>query len=227
MGTPLILAALSLVFLATVFVASFWFLKRINQSDPRRQVIGRTDLTPQERYQLARRIEREALRARREQAAINQRGALDTARPSYYQDKLKKREEERLAREQAEFEANRIKQQAELAQYDQWKTTISITSEGCEKGDIVSVEQFIEYIQENRIVNIEQVASIFSLTPDQVISRISDLENYGKLFGNLDERGKYTVIMGDQITSLNVALETFGDRWNIDALRHLVSRCMK
>jgi hypothetical protein len=229
--TSLTLAALSLIFLVAIFVVSFLFLRKVSAkpSDQRMGTLGGrgAELTVQERDQIARRMEREAIRARREEDARARQEALETAKPSYYQEKLRKREEERLARENAEKDAERTKLESEAAEYNKWKNMISVTNQGNEDGGAVSVEEFVTYIQDNKIVNIENIASRFNLKPDDVVSRIHSLEAAGVLFGILDDRGKYIVISSEQIDSIEGSLKQTNKRWTIDELRNLVTDLTK
>jgi hypothetical protein len=229
--TSLTFAALSLIFLVAIFVVSFLFLRKVSAkpSDQRMGTLGGRGaaLTVQERDQIARRMEREAIRARREEEARARQEAIETAKPSYYQEKLRKREEERLAREIAEKEAETKKLESEAAEYNKWKNMISVTNQGNEDGATVSVEEFVTYIQDKKIINIENIASRFNLKPDDVVSRIHSLEAAGVLFGILDDRGKYIVISTEQIDSIEGSLKQINKRWTIDELRNLVTDLTK
>jgi len=227
-----ILALLSLCFIILVFIVSFWFLRRVSFARPSVAECDNRDgqnraLTAQERQQLERRMQREAMRARREEEERVRQEAHEMAKPSLYQEKLRKREEERLARERAEAEITGKLQEQETNEYGKWKNKISISEEGDGDVESVSVEDFVSYIRENKIVDIETLSARFNLKPDQVISRLQSLEAANHLFGVIDDRGRYFFISSNEIDAIKEALENASKRLRPDEIQRLVNSAIR
>lgn len=176
----------------------------------RRVSDGKQALSAQEQRDLARRLERQAQRNERERHAEAAREAAEIAKPSLYQEKLRKREEDRLDRERLETVENQ-KRQKEL---EQWKSLIKLQDEGVEQPprDIGSVHEFISYIEEHKVVDIETLAAAFRLSVDQAMKRIEDLERENLLYGVLDDRCRYIRITRDEVRAIKDFIEGSSNR---------------
>lgn len=196
-----VLAGTGVLFLVAVFVISFLLLRRAQRKPDTKPLIeGRRALNPDEERRLRQRLEREARREERERQEQAAKDAAETARASSYLEKLRKREHEREEREQREAEAIK-KREKEL---NKWKTAISKIDEGTEETqrDLSSVEEFLEYIQRRKIVEVESVAAAFRLDVSTVVARINDLINQGRIFGVFDDRGRFIHILDSEVRDI-------------------------
>ncbi|GAB0098025.1 DDRGK domain-containing protein 1 [Sergentomyia squamirostris] len=105
----------------------------------------------------------------------------------------KEREEEK-AREDAEKKAQEEREKKEYEEYLKLKATFDVEEEGFEeneKDEDNLLRDFIKYIQDNKVVVLEDLATHFKLKTQAVIDRITDLKNSGSLTGVIDDRGKF------------------------------------
>lgn len=115
------------------------------------------------------------------------------------QEEEKKLEEtERLAREE--------KERKELEEYLKMKEAFSVEEEGYEDDEddekVNLLQEFINYIKDNKIVVLEDLASNFKLKTQAAIDRIQDLQREGHLTGVIDDRGKFIYISEDELNSV-------------------------
>ncbi|KAL4709516.1 hypothetical protein ACJJTC_007247 [Scirpophaga incertulas] len=109
-----------------------------------------------------------------------------------------KREEEERQREEAERKAEEERKQREQAEYEAMKAAFSVDSEGFEENDEQDKENllrdFIQYIKDQKVVLLEDLAAHFKLKTQAAIDRISELQTSGELTGVIDDRGKFIYI---------------------------------
>lgn len=128
-----------------------------------------------------------------------------------------KEEEERKQLEDAEAEAERKKAEAErLAkeererkeheEYLKMKAAFSIEEEGYEEGDADDIENlladFIQYIKDNKVVLLEDLATAFKLKTQQAIERIQELQANGTITGVIDDRGKFIYVSEEELAAV-------------------------
>lgn len=104
-------------------------------------------------------------------------------------------EAERLAREERE--------RKEHEEYLKMKEAFKIEEEGFEEAEDAEKEQllqdFIQYIKDNKVVILEDLAMEFKLKTQQVIDRIQDLQTNGTLTGVIDDRGKFIYVSQEEL----------------------------
>ena len=61
------------------------------------------------------------------------------------------------------------------------------------------LQQFVDYIQRQKVVLMEDLASHFSLRTQEAISRVQDLQAMGRLTGVIDDRGKFIHISMEEM----------------------------
>lgn len=128
-----------------------------------------------------------------------------------------KEEEERKQLEDAEAEAERKKAEAErLAkeererkeheEYLKMKAAFSIEEEGFEEADADEKENlladFIQYIKDNKVVLLEDLATAFKLKTQQAIERIQELQANGTITGVIDDRGKFIYVSEAELAAV-------------------------
>lgn len=107
-------------------------------------------------------------------------------------------DEERTAREE--------KEKMEYEEYMRMKEAFSVEGEGYEEGDVGSemnlLQEFISYIQNNKVVVIEDLAAHFKLKTQAVIDRIRDLQKDDILTGVIDDRGKFIYVSPEEMNAV-------------------------
>lgn len=110
----------------------------------------------------------------------------------------KREEAERLAREEQE--------RREHEEYLKMKAAFQVEEEGYDECDEDEKENllrtFIEYIQEHKVVVLEDLATRFKLKTQAAIDRITDLQESGMLTGVIDDQGKFIYISGQELNEI-------------------------
>uniref|UniRef100_A0A1B0FIB8 DDRGK domain-containing protein 1 n=1 Tax=Glossina morsitans morsitans TaxID=37546 RepID=A0A1B0FIB8_GLOMM len=126
------------------------------------------------------------------------------------EEERKKQDEQEAAeqRKQAEIErlAREEQERKELEEYLKMKEAFSVEEEGFGEGDDEEknnlLADFIKYIQDNKVVVLEDLAIEFKLKTQQAIDRIQELQSNGTLTGVIDDRGKFIYISEDELMSV-------------------------
>eukprot|EP00775_Hariotina_reticulata_P004954 gene4954-5195_t len=171
---------------------------------------------------------REQRRAEREEAREAAAAAREARanKISAYEDKRRQKEAEREAREKAQEEEMRRaaeeKQRAEDEEAAKWMNMISVEQTGTIEEQAASEDQgllgrFIDYIQQRKMVPIEEAAMEFGLRSSEVVDRIQGLEAMGRLTGVMDERGKFIYISKEEMEAVAAYIRRNG-RISIAAL---------
>lgn len=117
-----------------------------------------------------------------------------------------KTEEEERKIEEAERKAKEEKERKEYEEYLKMKEAFSIEEEGFEEGDDDEkqnlLQEFIQYIKNNKVVILEDLALHFKLKTQQVIDRIEELRESGTITGVIDDRGKFIYISEDELQAV-------------------------
>jgi hypothetical protein len=226
-----LLATLSGIFLILIFIVSLWALRQVQapKAETKKQPPASSSskaLSEVERNQLKRRLERETARINREEEEQRRKDALETAKPSFYEDKLRKREQQRMLQETAEENEKQIRERNINAQYSKWKTQITVVDGSRETISHLpaSVEEFIAHLTHKKRIEIETVASLFRLSVDQVLARIAALENQGRLFGIIDDQARYLQISVEEMTGIKNVIDQFDERLPINELHYRISK---
>lgn len=126
-------------------------------------------------------------------------------------DDERKREEEKAAEEErkqqeAERLAREERERKEHEEYLKMKEAFSIEEEGYEEADesekATLLADFIKYIQDNKVVVLEDLATEFKLKTQQAIDRIQELQANGSLTGVIDDRGKFIYVSEEELKSV-------------------------
>lgn len=117
----------------------------------------------------------------------------------------KEREEEKRI-EEAEKKAREEKEKQEYEEYLKMKEAFSVEEEGFEEKDDEEeknlLQDFINYIKQNKVVILEDLAGHFSLKTASVIERIQVLQADGTLSGVIDDRGKFIYISQEELEAV-------------------------
>jgi len=110
----------------------------------------------------------------------------------------KRLEAERLAKEERE--------RKEHEEYLKMKAAFSVEEEGFEEGDADEQDNlladFIQYIRDNKVVVLEDLAVAFKLKTQQAIDRIQELQADGTITGVIDDRGKFIYVSEEELAAV-------------------------
>ncbi|KAL1299289.1 hypothetical protein HN51_043729 [Arachis hypogaea] len=169
------------------------------------------------------RQEREARRQAEDAARESKQAKQDR-----YSEMRRLKDEEREAKErQLEEEAKAQKAKEEEAaaiEFEKWKGEFSVDDEGTleeeQDGTEDLLSNFVEYIQKQKCVPLEDLAAEFKLRTQECINRITNLESMGRLSGVMDDRGKYIYISQEEMK----AVADYVKRQGRVSISHLASK---
>jgi len=117
----------------------------------------------------------------------------------------KEQEEERL-KEEEERRKREEKERQEHEEYLKMKAAFSVDEEGCDEEAGETEEnklgKFIAYIEQTKVVLLEDLAAHFKMKTQEVIDRIAVLQEAGDLTGVVDDRGKFIYISRSELESV-------------------------
>lgn len=147
-------------------------------------------------------------------------------REQEYLDQLRKEEEEKLKKEEEEREelerlAREEQAKKEHEAYLEMAATFEVEEEGFDPDQEVDGEEmlskFINYINEQKVVLLEQLAAHFKMRTKDVVDRIQHLIANGTLIGIIDDRGKFISITHKELESVSKFIRQRG-RVTVDEL---------
>ncbi|KAH8254998.1 hypothetical protein KR032_000161 [Drosophila birchii] len=110
----------------------------------------------------------------------------------------KRIEAERLAKEERE--------RKEHEEYLKMRAAFSVEEEGFEEGDAhekdTLLADFIQYLKNNKVVLLEDLAVSFKLKTQQAIDRIQELQANGTITGVIDDRGKFIYVSEEELAAV-------------------------
>ncbi len=114
-------------------------------------------------------------------------------------------EAEEKKREEAEKLERELKEKQEYEEYLKMKEAFSVEEEGFEEGETESenlLQEFIDFIKNNKVVVLEDLAREFNLKTQATIDRIKELRANGMLSGVIDDRGKFIYISEEELAAV-------------------------
>jgi len=118
--------------------------------------------------------------------------------------KEKEIEEEKMLAEQ-EKRKQEEKERKEYEEYLKLKEAFTIDDEGCDENDDSEENKlaiFINHIKEKKVVLLEDLAVHFKIKTQDVIDRISNLQESGDLTGVVDDRGKFIYVSKEELENV-------------------------
>lgn len=102
--------------------------------------------------------------------------------------------------------ARELKEKQEHEEYLKMKAAFSVEEEGYDDNEDAEsdnlLQDFINYIKDNKVVLLEDLARAFKLKTQAAIDRIQELKSNGTLTGVLDDRGKFIYISEDELNAV-------------------------
>lgn len=132
-------------------------------------------------------------------------------REQEYLDQLRREEEEKQKKEEEEREeqerlVREEKAKKEHEAYLELASNFEVEEEGYDpEQDVDSQDklaQFINYINEQKVVLLEHLAAHFKMRTKDVVDRIQHLISDGSLIGIIDDRGKFISISQEELESV-------------------------
>merc|ERR1712142_599422 len=110
--------------------------------------------------------------------------------------------EEERKKEEAKKEA--VEAAREYEEYLKLKAEFAVEEEGeaqlaTEEESQALLQQFVDFIRQQKVVLMEDLASHFSLRTQEAIQRVQDLQAMGRLTGVIDDRGKFIHISTEEM----------------------------
>lgn len=124
------------------------------------------------------------------------------------EERKKAEEKERLEAKRREEEEKRIREEKERKEYEEYlkmKEAFSVEEEGFEEGEQDEknlLQEFVDYIKNNKVVIIEDLAAHFKLKTQAAFDRIKDLQNDNILTGVIDDRGKFIYVSQEEMEAV-------------------------
>ncbi|XP_053680432.1 DDRGK domain-containing protein 1 [Anopheles nili] len=117
-----------------------------------------------------------------------------------------KEEKEEKDREEAERLAREEKERKDHEEYLKLKQAFNVEEEGFEEENADqqenSLQEFITFIKDNKVVVLEDLAVHFKLKVQAVIDRIGELQKEERITGVIDDRGKFIYISEEELKSV-------------------------
>lgn len=126
-------------------------------------------------------------------------------------EKRRLEEEKKEAEEKAAEEAERLAREEQLRkeeeEYRALKATFELQEEGFEEESEETeghnkLAAFIQYIKDEKVVLLEDLAGHFRMKTQDVINRLQDLLSQEVLVGVIDDRGKFIYITKEELESV-------------------------
>lgn len=164
---------------------------------------GEIDTSDFDKMGAKKRAKMEAKAERKQAREIEERNREEQKKKKQAEDldSQKQRQRELELEKQKEEEEKKLREEQERKDHEEYlkmKAAFSVEEEGYMEGDQDSEENmlqnFVKHIKENKVVILEDVASVFKLKTQSVIDRIQDLIKDGILTGVIDDRGKFIYI---------------------------------
>jgi hypothetical protein len=85
------------------------------------------------------------------------------------------------------------------------KEQFSIAEEGFDQVEEEEAENimasFIDYVKKNKVINVDDLASMFKLRVEDTVERLRHFISTGQLTGVIDDRGKFIYITQEELDS--------------------------
>lgn len=169
-------------------------------------------MSRKERLKAAKRAEKEERRRMEEQRLEELRQRKEAEEAAYLERKEKEREQDELQKQKEEKGRKQLELE-EQKKYNKWKNSFVLQGTGTDKGAGGGTfctpiwtegqwNQFMEYIQETKIVSLHSLATRFRITLKEVSLKLLELEQSGKLIGIFNQRGDFIHITHSQMDAI-------------------------
>ncbi|CAH0552888.1 unnamed protein product [Brassicogethes aeneus] len=154
-------------------------------------------LGAKKRAKLEAKAEKKAAREAEEKIRADRKKQAEKAEEERRKEEEKEKAEEKRLEEE-ERKAKEEKERQEYEEYIKMKEEFSVEEEGFEEGEEGDeqnlLQEFVNYIKNNKVVVLEDLAAHFKLKTQAAIDRIKDLQSDNILTGVIDDRGKFIYV---------------------------------
>lgn len=183
-----------------------------NDSEGENEVPARDDIElpdgkigAKKRAKLEAKAEKKAAREAEDQLRAEKKKKLEVEEA----ERKKQQEEEEAEEKRKEDEERVAKEEKERQEYEEYlkmKEAFSVEEEGFEEGEQEDaqnlLQEFVNFIKENKVVIIEDLAAHFKLKTQACIDRIKDLQKDEILTGVIDDRGKFIYVSQSEMEAV-------------------------
>ena len=142
-------------------------------------------------YELVEREERKKREAEKEAEREKER-EREKAEEAAEEERIKKEKEERERREEEEYRLLKESFAVQEEGFDQ--------IEGEEEENLM--KNFVDYIKECKVINIDELAAHFSLRSEAAVDRLQHFLDSGELTGVMDDRGKFIYVTEEEMAAV-------------------------
>uniref|UniRef100_A0A0A9W3J4 DDRGK domain-containing protein 1 n=1 Tax=Lygus hesperus TaxID=30085 RepID=A0A0A9W3J4_LYGHE len=156
----------------------------------------------------AAKLEAKAERKAQREAEEREREEKKKKKDQADEERKKQEEKELLEEKKKQEEERRAKEEEERREHEAYlklKAEFTIEEEGCDQEELDGenlLERFIQYIQDKKVVAIDELAAKFRMKTQAAIDRIQDLQNEERLSGVIDDRGKFIYISRSELEGI-------------------------
>ncbi len=139
-------------------------------------------------------------------------------------EKLKEEEKKKLEETLQKVKEEQQKKEDEI--YNQWRDMIKIGEEGEGRRDFSDenvINEFLNYIKIRKVVSLEDLSGVFKISPNELVEKLNQFENEGRILGIIDDRGKYIYVTEKE---MNMIENLFMKRGRINK-GDLIKECNK
>lgn len=182
-----------------------------SDSDDDGNTDARTNVISDEKMGAKKRAKLEAKAEKRQQREAEQQLREERKKREELIEEERRKDEKREAdaerkREEVERLARAEQERREHEEYLKMRAAFQVEEEGFDECDEDEKENllrtFIEYIQEHKVVVLEDLATQFKLKTQAAIDRITDLQESGTLTGVIDDQGKFIYISDKELSDI-------------------------
>ena len=153
-------------------------------------------LTKKEQLKMIKKQEKADMRERNRLLLEERRNReLEKEKELLLKEKMREEAEKKLEEELKRVQEEQKKKDDEI--YNQWKDMMKVGEEGEEKMDFKKEEvinKFLDYIKIRKVVSLEDLSGTFKLSTNDIVMKLNQFENEGRILGIIDDRGKYIYI---------------------------------
>ena len=153
-------------------------------------------LTKKEQLKMIKKQEKADMRERNRLLLEERRNReMEKEKELLLKEKMREEAEKKLEEELKRVQEEQKKKDDEI--YNQWKDMMKVGEEGEEKMDFKKEEvinKFLDYIKIRKVVSLEDLSGTFKLSTNDIVMKLNQFENEGRILGIIDDRGKYIYI---------------------------------
>ncbi|XP_042897297.1 DDRGK domain-containing protein 1 [Parasteatoda tepidariorum] len=162
-------------------------------------------------------LEMKAEKRRERERELEEREDRKQRQKELDERRKKQEEQEREEERKKEEEEKALKEEQERKEHEEYlklKESFAVEEEGYDQEDNADeankFQEFIDYIKNQKVVLLEDLASQFKLKTQDTIDRVQDLLAQEWLVGVIDDRGKFIYITKEELESVGQFIKQRG-----------------